>query len=174
MCETAESVTPTAPTNPTPTNPTPTTPSNPGDTKNCGDFKTYAEAKAWFDTYYPAYGDIAKLDADGDGEPCETLPGGPGARVSVPRPDAKVLGGTTITLQVTGRGNIPTTRGVGGGVERDVRAPQEHRLGPGGPHPRKRRGVVESEHTPGVTVANLVVVPGQRRRTSRPLLDNWG
>jgi hypothetical protein len=27
---------------------------NPGDTKNCGDFATYAEAKAWFDTDGPA------------------------------------------------------------------------------------------------------------------------
>lgn len=53
-------------------------PPNPGDSKNCGDFATYAEAKAWFDTYFPFYGDIAKLDADGDGEPCESLPGGPG------------------------------------------------------------------------------------------------
>ena len=50
--------------------------SNPGNTKNCGDFKTYAEAKEWFDTYFDAYGDVAKLDSDGDGEPCESLPGG--------------------------------------------------------------------------------------------------
>lgn len=53
-------------------------PPNPGDSKNCGDFATYTEAKAWFDTYFPFYGDIANLDADGDGEPCESLPGGPG------------------------------------------------------------------------------------------------
>ena len=30
----------------------PDIPDNPGDTKNCGDFADYAEAKAWFDTYY--------------------------------------------------------------------------------------------------------------------------
>jgi len=46
---------------------------NPGDVKNCKDFKTYAEAKAWFDSYFPLYGDIAKLDGDGDGKPCESL-----------------------------------------------------------------------------------------------------
>ncbi|MEM1333825.1 MAG: excalibur calcium-binding domain-containing protein, partial [Actinomycetota bacterium] len=67
--------TPPAPTPPAPTPPTP--PANPGDTRNCSDFSTYAEAKAWFDTYFPFYGDIANLDADGDGEPCESLPGGP-------------------------------------------------------------------------------------------------
>ena len=54
-----------------------TQPDNPGDTKNCGDFATYDEAKGWFDTYYEYYGDVARLDRDGDLEPCESLPGGP-------------------------------------------------------------------------------------------------
>lgn len=52
-------------------------PDNPGDTKNCGDFETYDEAKVWFDTYYEYYGDVARLDRDDDLEPCESLPGGP-------------------------------------------------------------------------------------------------
>ena len=52
-------------------------PDNPGNTKNCSDFSTYPEAKAWFDTYLPYYGDVAHLDGDDDGEPCESLPGGP-------------------------------------------------------------------------------------------------
>jgi hypothetical protein len=59
---------------------TTTIPSNPGNTRNCSGatgFSNYAEAKAWFDTYFPYYGDVAKLDSDGDGEPCESLPGGP-------------------------------------------------------------------------------------------------
>ena len=50
---------------------------NPGNTMNCSDFSTYSEAKAWFDTYFPYYGDVARLDGDNDGEPCESLPGGP-------------------------------------------------------------------------------------------------
>ena len=50
---------------------------NPGNTKNCSDFSTYTEAKTWFDTYFPHYGDVAGLDGDGDEEPCESLPGGP-------------------------------------------------------------------------------------------------
>ena len=60
-----------------PTTTTSGVPDNPGDTKNCSDFSTYPEAKAWFDTYFPYYGDVAGLDGDNDGEPCESLPGGP-------------------------------------------------------------------------------------------------
>ena len=54
-----------------------TIPTNPGNTKNCSDFETYLEAKDWFDTYYPYYGDVAGLDGDGDQEPCESLPSAP-------------------------------------------------------------------------------------------------
>jgi len=49
-------------------------PANPGDAKDCGDFATQAEAQAWFDLYYPLYGDVAHLDYDNDREACETLP----------------------------------------------------------------------------------------------------
>jgi hypothetical protein len=49
-------------------------PPNPGDARDCGDFATQAEAQAWFDLYYPLYGDIAHLDYDNDRVPCETLP----------------------------------------------------------------------------------------------------
>ena len=52
-------------------------PDNPGNTKNCSDFSTYSDAKDWFDLYFPYYGDVASLDGDNDGEPCESLPGGP-------------------------------------------------------------------------------------------------
>lgn len=74
-----------APTTATPTTaaptsaaPAPSQPPNPGDTKNCSDFSSYAAAKSWFDTYYPYYGDVARLDQDGDRIPCESLPGAPG------------------------------------------------------------------------------------------------
>ncbi|CAE8642051.1 unnamed protein product [Polarella glacialis] len=46
---------------------------NPGNLKNCKDFTTYDEAKKWFDAYFPLYGDVAKLDGNGDGKPCEKL-----------------------------------------------------------------------------------------------------
>ena len=52
-------------------------PDNPGNTKNCSDFSNYAQAKAWYDTYFPYYGDVARLDGDNDGEPCGSLPGAP-------------------------------------------------------------------------------------------------
>ncbi|HEU0020867.1 MAG TPA: excalibur calcium-binding domain-containing protein [Dehalococcoidia bacterium] len=41
---------------------------------NCGDFLTYAEAKAVFDAYP---GDPYRLDGNEDGIPCEGLPGAP-------------------------------------------------------------------------------------------------
>jgi putative cell wall-binding protein len=67
---------PPAPPAPQPPAP-PAAPGNPGDSRNCSDFSDYASAKAWFDTYYPWYGDIAKLDQDNDGIPCESLRGAP-------------------------------------------------------------------------------------------------
>jgi hypothetical protein len=60
---------PTAP----PSTPPTTPPGNPGDVKNCSDFATQAAAQAWFDTYYPYYGDVAKLDADNNRIACESL-----------------------------------------------------------------------------------------------------
>lgn len=54
-----------------------TPPPNPGDVKNCGDFKTWKDANAWFQRYFRFYGDVARLDADKDGVPCQTLSGAP-------------------------------------------------------------------------------------------------
>jgi len=49
-------------------------PENPGNIVNCSDFGTRGEAQAWYDTYAPFHGDVARLDGDGDGEACESLP----------------------------------------------------------------------------------------------------
>jgi hypothetical protein len=49
-------------------------PKNPGNTRGCSDFKTYEDALQWYDRYKPWYGDVAKLDRDGDGVPCPGLP----------------------------------------------------------------------------------------------------
>jgi len=49
-------------------------PPNPGDIKGCSDFATYEDALGWYETYAPYYGDVAKLDRDGDGVPCPGLP----------------------------------------------------------------------------------------------------
>jgi hypothetical protein len=48
-------------------------PAQPAD-RNCSDFSTHAQAQAWFEKYYPYYGDFANLDAEGDGIACESLP----------------------------------------------------------------------------------------------------
>ena len=49
-------------------------PQNPGDIKGCSDFETFEEAIGWYETYYPYYGDVAKLDRRGMGVPCSGLP----------------------------------------------------------------------------------------------------
>ena len=49
-------------------------PPNPGNSKNCSDFATQAESQQWYDTYYPYYGDVAKLDTNDNGAACEFLP----------------------------------------------------------------------------------------------------
>lgn len=70
---------PEPPTPPQPPNPPPppNPPANPGNTRNCSDFATWAAAQAWFNTYYPYYGDVAQLDSDNDLIACESLPGAP-------------------------------------------------------------------------------------------------
>lgn len=51
---------------------------HPGD-RDCSDFDTQAEAQAFFDRHGgSASNNVDRLDADGDGEACETLPGGGG------------------------------------------------------------------------------------------------
>ena len=40
----------------------------------CSDFATQAQAQAFFNYYYPWYGDFANLDADHDRRACEALP----------------------------------------------------------------------------------------------------
>lgn len=52
-------------------------PKNPGDIKNCADFKTWREAQAWYNRYFPYYGDVARLDGNNDGWVCVSLPGAP-------------------------------------------------------------------------------------------------
>ena len=145
---------PGPPATPPPTTPPVNPPGNPGDTKNCGDFATYAEAKAWFDTYFPYYGDVAKLDNDGDGIPCETLPGHPNNF----RSDS-VAAATVITLQVAGRGGVPTS-GVSA-VVMNVTAVDP--LGPGfvqvAPTPVVAGTSSNLNTAAGRTTANLVVVP---------------
>jgi hypothetical protein len=50
---------------------------SPGDSRNCGDFTNWREAQTWFETYFPVFGDVARLDADGNLVACESLRGVP-------------------------------------------------------------------------------------------------
>lgn len=55
----------------------PLPPDKPADL-DCGDFSTWAAANAFYQYYYPYYGDFANLDGtDNDGIVCESLPGAP-------------------------------------------------------------------------------------------------
>eukprot|EP00957_Ditylum_brightwellii_P089645 6827348-Ditylum_brightwellii.AAC.1 len=45
-------------------------PKNPGDIKGCSDFDTYEASLSYYEYYFPYYGDVARLDRDGDGVPC--------------------------------------------------------------------------------------------------------
>ena len=150
---------PAQPTPPTPNPPTPTPPvpppgfpaGNPGNTKNCSDFSTQAEAQAWFDTYFPLYGDVAQLDADGNGIACESLPDGPVA--------ALLTGEQVVTLQVAGRGNVPTS-GVSAVVMNvTVASPTAEGFVQVSPTPVSKGAFSNLNPEPGRTIANLVVVP---------------
>lgn len=70
---------PAAPSRPTSTSPAAARAglADPGNAKNCGDFGSWGQANTWFQLYLPRFGDVARLDADGDGVPCESLPGAP-------------------------------------------------------------------------------------------------
>lgn len=54
-----------------------TPPANPGDVVNCGDFSKWRDAQDWYERYFPYYGDVARLDGDGNGIVCVSLPGAP-------------------------------------------------------------------------------------------------
>ena len=82
-----------------------TAPSYPGDTVNCGDFTTWAAANDWFWTYYPSYGDVARLDQDNDLVACEGLSGAPSTAQQPAR--SKPAAGSATTFEVAGHGGVP-------------------------------------------------------------------
>ncbi len=52
----------------------PAVPVRPAD-RDCSDFRTRAGAQAFYNRYFPYYGDFARLDGnDNDGRVCESLP----------------------------------------------------------------------------------------------------
>ena len=77
----SETVSPT----PTPEPISTATPSSPD--RNCSDFDTWAEAQAFFEAEGGPQSDPHRLDHDGDGIACESLPGAPGQ--STPTPESR-------------------------------------------------------------------------------------
>ncbi|MBI5090621.1 MAG: PD40 domain-containing protein [Actinobacteria bacterium] len=128
-------------------------PPNPGNTKNCTDFQTQRDAQAWFDQYFAYYGDVARLDDDGDGIACESLSNRGPARSEV------LDAATVVTLQVAGRGGVPSA-GVSA-VVMNVTAVDP--FGPGfvqvAPTPVVPGASSNLNTAAGRTIANLVVVP---------------
>ena len=96
-CETTVLLQPTEGTPPAPPTPTPA-PSLPtdlrydpfGPDRNCGEFDTYEEALAFFRAAGGPESDPHRLDVNGDGQPCESLPGGPSASESSVSPEPAV------------------------------------------------------------------------------------
>ncbi len=78
---------------------------DPGDTKNCSDFATWDEAWRWFWTH-DRWMDPARLDADRDNIPCNSLPGG--TKQPSPPIDLFALApGGTIRVPVARGGDLP-------------------------------------------------------------------
>ena len=78
---------------------------NPGDAVNCSSFTTWAEANRWFWTYH-RYGDVAHLDQNGDGVPCESLPGAPSA-AKIPVDLFKLAAGGILKAPITTSSTLP-------------------------------------------------------------------
>ena len=77
---------------------------NPGDVRNCTDFATWDAAWRFFWTYH-RWGDPAGLDGDGDGVPCNSLPGA--KTTAAPTDLFKLAGGSTIRIPVTTGTDLP-------------------------------------------------------------------
>ena len=66
-----------------------------GPDRDCGDFDTYEEALAFFLAAGGPGDDRHRLDVNGDGLPCESLPGGPSALQTHDGQDGLVVAGTS-------------------------------------------------------------------------------
>lgn len=90
---------------------------NPGDTKNCGDFANWEEARRWFWTYFYRWGDPAGLDGNGDLIPCESFPG-----PKTPQPPGivtdwfKLTAGGTLRIPIFTGTNLPGGIGPSGSI----------------------------------------------------------
>ena len=84
---TSETASPTPTPTPTPTPAAISTPGPSSPDRNCSDFDTWAEAQAFFEAEGGPETDRHRLDHDGDGIACESLPGAPSQ--STPTPESR-------------------------------------------------------------------------------------
>jgi hypothetical protein len=83
---------------------------NPGDVKNCTDFATWEDANRYFWTYYPAFGDVGKLDQNNDQIPCESLYTSGGSHTAGKPVDLfKTTAAGTVKVQIRGAGGVPAS-----------------------------------------------------------------
>ena len=69
--------------------PTPTpVPSADFDDRNCSDFDTWSAAQSFFESEGGPGSDRHRLDRDGDGVACQSLPGAPGESTPTPKPES--------------------------------------------------------------------------------------
>lgn len=134
---------------------------NPGDVRNCSSFSTWDQANRWMWTYI-RHGDVAKLDADGNKIPCESLPGNPG-RVVIP-PDLFKLGsGATYRLPI--RSTATPAGGVlpAGAAAVVMNVTVDRSAGPGYlqvfDDPADKTKASNLNYRAGDTAANLVIAP---------------
>jgi hypothetical protein len=133
---------------------------NPGDTVDCGGFTTWAEANRYFWRYYERYGDVAKLDANNDQIPCESLYDAAG-RPPAGKPANAFMtsSNSTVQINIVGLAGVPA-RGVSA-VVLNVTAtdalPGFISVSPGTVATATSSNLNVTPTSP--TIANIVVVP---------------
>ena len=136
---------------------------NPGDAVNCNQFTTWNEAWQWF-WKYRRWGDPAGLDGNGDGIPCESLPGTKTA--SQPVDLFKVSPGGTVRVPVLTGTDLPggvAAPGLASAVVANVTVTEASAVGFWQVVPTGGAVLGSSSNlnvnTVGQTISNQVIVP---------------
>ena len=129
-----------------------------GPDRDCGDFDSYDEALAFFLAAGGPEQDRHKLDVNGDGEPCESLPGGPSS--AVPEDNA----GDSMALYTTFSSNQ-----AGNSGECPAATQQEGSPAQGEARVSRPSGQVVCEHPPPVTPSATQPVVSVSTATHTPV-----
>lgn len=135
---------------------------NPGDILSCSNFATWAAANRYFWTFYERFGDVAKLDANNDQIPCETLYSNSGSPPAGKPVDLfKLAAGNSIRVMIRGAGPVPAA-GVSAvvlNVTATAAAPGYVQVIPTGGATAIGASSNLNISKPNDTIANLVTVP---------------